>query len=85
MNVTLTPESEQFIKEKVASGDFSSVERVIDEGIKLLREEELWRQEIRQKIDEGWNDAKAGRLLTPEQVKENMARRKEEFLARRPA
>jgi antitoxin ParD1/3/4 len=85
MNIPLPPETEQYINEKVASGDFESAQQVITEGIRLLRQEENWRQEARVMIDEGLAAAKAGRLYTPEQVKENLARFKSEWLADRSA
>lgn len=40
MNVSLTPELEKFITEKVESGKYSSAEEVIREGLRLLREHE---------------------------------------------
>jgi antitoxin ParD1/3/4 len=40
MNVSLTPELEKFITEKLESGRYSSAEEVIREGLRLLREHE---------------------------------------------
>ena len=40
MNVSLTPELEQFIQSQLESGKFTSVDEVIAAGIKLLEERE---------------------------------------------
>lgn len=40
MNVSLTPELEKFINEKVASGMYYSASEVIREGLRLLKEQE---------------------------------------------
>ncbi|KAM3114360.1 type II toxin-antitoxin system ParD family antitoxin [Phormidesmis sp. 146-33] len=40
MDISLTPETEQFIQQQIAIGKFSSVSEVIDAGVKLLEERE---------------------------------------------
>ena len=40
MNISLTPELEQFIQSQVASGNYTSPEEVIIAGIRLLEERE---------------------------------------------
>ena len=40
MNISFTPELEQFIQSQVASGKYTSTEEVIVAGIKLLEERE---------------------------------------------
>lgn len=40
MNISLTPELEQFIQNQVASGKYTSGEEVIIAGIRLLEERE---------------------------------------------
>ena len=54
MNVSLTPELEQYVQEKVSSGLYYSASEVIREGLRLLREREQLQQirlqELRQDI-----------------------------------
>jgi antitoxin ParD1/3/4 len=57
VNISLTPELERLVDEKVKSGRYASASEVIREGLRLLEEkEELKRQrlaEVRRKIDRG--------------------------------
>ncbi|MFM7426535.1 MAG: type II toxin-antitoxin system ParD family antitoxin [Elainella sp.] len=57
MNVSLTPELEQYVQEKVASGLYGSASEVIREGLRLLKEREqiqkIRLQELRQDIQAG--------------------------------
>ncbi len=57
MNVSLTPELEQFVQEKVSSGLYYSASEVIREGLRLLKEREQFHQirssELRQDIQAG--------------------------------
>lgn len=41
MNVSLTPELEKFIAQKLDSGLYSSASEVVREGLRLLRQQEL--------------------------------------------
>jgi len=73
MNVTLTPALEEFVRRKVESGDFRSPDEVVFEGLRLLQQQdEQWNAEARAKIDEGWNQTKAGQLRSPEAIRENL-------------
>lgn len=57
MNVSLTPELEQYVQEKVASGLYYSASEVVREGLRLLKEREQLQQirlqELRQDIQAG--------------------------------
>lgn len=57
MNVSLTPELEQFIREKVDSGRYHSSSEVVREALRLLEEHERLRElrleELRQDIQKG--------------------------------
>ena len=54
MNISLTPKQERLIQEKLKSGKYSTVDRVIDEALHLLEErdrhDENWSRETRQKV-----------------------------------
>lgn len=57
MNVSLTPELEQYVQEKVSSGLYYSASEVIRDGLRLLKEREQFQQirlqELRQDIQAG--------------------------------
>ncbi len=57
MNISLTPELEQMVDDKVKSGRYASASEVIREGLRLLEEQDevkhLRIAEVRRKIDRG--------------------------------
>lgn len=63
MNVSLTPELEQYIQEKVSSGLYYSASEVVREGLRLLKEREQFQQirlqELRQDIQTGLDSGEA--------------------------
>lgn len=73
MQVTIPPALEEFVRSKVAAGEFPSPDEVVSEGLRLLQSDDEWKKEAREKIEIGWQQAKSGQLLTPEQVRENLA------------
>lgn len=64
MNVSLTPELERLVAEKVASGMYHSASEVIREALRLLKERDEWRQhrleELRREIAVGLEQADRG-------------------------
>ena len=76
MHVRLPTPLEEFVRRKVAEGQFESPDEVVCQGLRLLQQQEQWQADARQKIDEGWQQAKAGQLRTLEQIHENLADRK---------
>ena len=59
-----------------------SLRRIPGEGLRLLQLWKQWKGEDCAKIDAGWDQAKSGRLLSSEQVRENLASRKENWRQR---
>jgi antitoxin ParD1/3/4 len=57
MNVNLTPELEEMVREKVSSGLYTSASEVIREALRLMEEEDRVREakldRLRQDIQEG--------------------------------
>jgi len=57
MNVSLTPELERLVAERVASGRYTSASEVIREGLRLLEQQDQLREvrlkSLRQAIAEG--------------------------------
>jgi antitoxin ParD1/3/4 len=75
MNVSLTPELNQFIADKVESGLYSSASEVIREGLRLLKQyDEMQRvklQQLRKDIRQGLEslDNGKGKTLDIEAIK----------------
>jgi antitoxin ParD1/3/4 len=64
VNISLTPELERLVDEKVKSGRYASASEVIRESLRLLEEREELRQqrvaEVRHKIDRGLDQLDRG-------------------------
>jgi antitoxin ParD1/3/4 len=63
MNVSLTPELEKFVEEKVESGLYNNASEVIREGLRLLIEHDEIRMKWREQIERGWLQAQAGQVV----------------------
>lgn len=76
LNVSLTPELEQFVQSRVSSGLYQTASEVIREGLRLLEERERARaaalEELRAKIRRGAEQADRGELLDGEAVFEEI-------------
>lgn len=68
MNVSLTPELEALVNEKVKSGDYNSASEVVREALRLLKEQDelrsIRREELRREVMKGVEDMRAGRYTT---------------------
>jgi antitoxin ParD1/3/4 len=77
MNVSLTPELEQFVQKKVESGKYQTASEVIREGLRLLLERDELHQakhdDLRRAIALGIEEADQGKVA-PFQAKETLAR-----------
>ncbi len=66
MNVSLTPELEQYVNGKVQSGLYHSASEVVREGLRLLREKDEVHQkklqELRRDIQVGIDQAERGQV-----------------------
>lgn len=82
LNVSLTPELEQFISEKVESGMYTTASEVVREGLRLLRDYDDLRvkrlEEVRAHIEKGWQDSESGRLVEPHLVAERIRLKSEQ-------
>ena len=63
MNVSLSPELEKFVGDKVESGLYNNASEVIRESLRLLKEHDEIRVKWREQIERGWLDAQAGRVV----------------------
>ena len=74
MNVSLPEPMEKFVRHKVAVGDYETASEVVREGLRLLRQrDETWKAEVRGKIEQGMDSIRAGRVISSERVKTEMA------------
>jgi antitoxin ParD1/3/4 len=80
MNVSLTPELEQFINAKVKSGFYGSASEVIREGLRLLDEQDTIRQKrielLNQQIDEALESVKAGKVISGDEAYRHIVERR---------
>ncbi|NET62116.1 MAG: type II toxin-antitoxin system ParD family antitoxin [Symploca sp. SIO2E6] len=72
MNVSLTPEFEQLVQEKVNSGRYQSASEVISEGLRLLEEQDNIRhmriEKLRSQIAIGIEQGEQGEVFDGEEV-----------------
>lgn len=80
MNVSLTPELEEFINEKVSSGLYSSASEVVRESLRLLRRqdelEKLQIEELRREIQNSIKQMDDGQGTPLEVVRERIQQRR---------
>lgn len=81
LNVSLTPELEEYISSKVENGTYKSASEVVRDGLRLLQAAEeskaQWAANAREKIDRGWQQAQNGQLVEGEQVFERLQKKSE--------
>lgn len=80
MNVSLTPELERFIDDRVASGQYRSASEVVRESLRLLQEQEEERAAklawLRAAIDEGIASLDRGEGIPGEEAFAALRRRR---------
>jgi antitoxin ParD1/3/4 len=71
MNISLTPELENLVDEKVKTGRYTSASEVVREALRLFSDYEEARQrgivELNRKIEEGLAQADRGQVITGEE------------------
>lgn len=72
MNVSLTPELDEFVRKKVESGMYLSASEVVREALRLLSEQDMLRQvrleELRGEVAKGIEQAAGGKLTDGDEV-----------------
>ena len=63
MNVSLTPELERFVEDKVVSGLYNHASEVVREGLRLLKDHDEIRVKWREQIERGWLQAQRGEVV----------------------
>ena len=65
MNVSLTPELETLVMEKVKSGNYNSASEVVREALRLLKEQDelkqIRREELRREVMKGVEEIRSGK------------------------
>jgi Arc/MetJ-type ribon-helix-helix transcriptional regulator len=88
MPIELRPELQALIQKRMESGAFSNPEEVIERALEFLATEEDWlaanRSEIAAQIQEGWDEAMRGELIDGDDVRAEMAKQKQAWLAQHP-
>ena len=76
MNVSLTPQLEQFVRAKVDSGRYLSASEVVREGLRLLEERDRVYQarlaDLQKEITIGIEEADRGELFDGEEVMQEL-------------
>src|SRR5919106_910488 len=60
MNVSLTPELERLVNEKVESGLYQTASEVVREALRLLKEREQAREQLRADVQAGFDQLARG-------------------------
>lgn len=83
MNVSLTPELEQFIDSKVKSGFYGSASEVIREGLRLLDEQDAIKKKriemLNLEIDKGLSSLKSGNVISGEEAIRQLKERRASY------
>lgn len=78
LNISLRPELEQFVQQRVASGRYQTASEVVREGLRLLEQQERDRQvafkELKAKLRRGAAQAKRGEVVDPDEVLQKIGR-----------
>ncbi|MBP9090677.1 type II toxin-antitoxin system ParD family antitoxin [bacterium] len=81
MDVSLTPELEDFVNDKVKTGLYNSASEVVRESLRLLRRqdelEKLQLHELRREIQSSIEQTDAGEGIPIEAVRERIQQRRE--------
>jgi antitoxin ParD1/3/4 len=87
MNVSLTPELEQFVQDKVANGRYNSASEVVREALRLLEEQERARAvqlaEFNKELGRRLASLDRGEKVDPDTVFERLRRKSQERRQRR--
>ncbi|MFO0985183.1 MAG: type II toxin-antitoxin system ParD family antitoxin [Planctomycetota bacterium] len=82
MNVSLTPELERVVEDKVKSGLYHTASEVIREAIRLLIERDKLRElrmaDLRRDIAVGLEEARRGEFVDPDEVVGRLRKRSQE-------
>jgi putative addiction module CopG family antidote len=80
MTIRLKPEIEALIERDVQRGSYQSSDDFVEEAVRQLHDQEEWLAENRARItadiEDGYASAQRGELLTPDEVRSHLERKK---------
>ena len=86
MPIELKPETEALIRQDVQRGRYRNAAEFVERAVAMLHGQEEWlsamRSEIAAGIETGYASARRGDLVDEQQVRTNMAERKQKWLTR---
>jgi antitoxin ParD1/3/4 len=72
LNVSLTPELDEFVQKRVATGRYQTASEVIREGLRLLEQQEREREmsllALKAKLKRGSDQADEGKFVDPDET-----------------
>ncbi len=74
MNISLTPELEHWIQQKVESGHYQTLSEVVREALRTQIQREQQRDELRTMIEEGWVESETGKTIGLNELKKRLKR-----------
>ncbi len=85
MTITLRPDHEQLIAQAIESGTYQNPDQVIERALEVLRSEDEFvyveRDSIREKIERAFGQFERGEVLTAEESRADMEKRKAVWLS----
>jgi len=83
MELTITPELESIIQREVESGRYETPQQVLENAVYRLNQDDdklgLTAAEFQSLLDEGWEAAERGDLVTPEEARAHLAKVRSEL------
>lgn len=83
MNISLTPELENYIQSKVDGGFYHSASEVVREGLRLLAEQEEFKKKrlemLNLEIDKGLSSLKSGNVISGDDVYKELVKRRKNY------
>lgn len=80
LNVSLTPELERFVQQRVSTGRYQTASEVVREGLRLLENQERDRDAaflaLKSKLKRGSDQADRGEFVDPDETLKKIAARK---------
>jgi putative addiction module CopG family antidote len=77
MQIRLSPELADLVKQDVQRGPYESVDEFVEQAVSMLHEQEAWlaanRDVIQSKIAEGYSAAQHGELLSADEARAKLA------------
>jgi antitoxin ParD1/3/4 len=77
LNVSLTPELDRFVQQRVATGRYQTASEVVREGLRLLEHQERDREmafaALKTKLKRGSDQADQGKFVDPDETLKKIA------------